>query len=325
MPQRDRKFTSTARSVPSDVEAGVVVDAEIMALAGHDHVVVPVEPHLGGAAGEARGQGGQRRPLRRLGFLAAEAAAHAAAFADHGGVGHRQHLGDAMLDFGRMLGRGIDQHPAGLLGHRQRDLAFQVEMLLAADAEGFAEQSRRTGEGGGDIAAQELIGRQDVHLGGDGVLDGDRRLLRLDLDDRVADGAAGLVAGGADHREHHLAVEVDAARRQDGIVALVRAAIIDARDIVGSQHGDDAIGGADRLQIQLHDPAAGGGGIAGHQMDRAGGLRHVVDIDGGALDMALGAVMGDGLAAHPAGGRRGGPRRALGLKRRRHGAPPAGR
>jgi hypothetical protein len=37
------------------LEAGVVVDAEIMALAGHDHVVVPVQPHLGGPAGDARG------------------------------------------------------------------------------------------------------------------------------------------------------------------------------------------------------------------------------------------------------------------------------
>ena len=55
-----------------------IIDCEIVPLAGHDHVGVAVEPELAGPAGYARRQGRNHRPLRRLRFLAAETAAHAA-------------------------------------------------------------------------------------------------------------------------------------------------------------------------------------------------------------------------------------------------------
>src|SRR6202521_5531409 len=60
------------------VEADRPVDPKIMPLAGHHHVVVAVETQLAWPARRVRGERGDRGPLCRLGFLAAEAAAHAA-------------------------------------------------------------------------------------------------------------------------------------------------------------------------------------------------------------------------------------------------------
>ena len=59
-------------------EAGMVVDPHVVTFARHDHVVVAVEAHLARPAGLVGAECGERRPLRRLALLAAEAAAHAA-------------------------------------------------------------------------------------------------------------------------------------------------------------------------------------------------------------------------------------------------------
>ena len=65
------------------IEADPIVDAKIVALAGHHHVVIAVEAKLGWAAcfrgGESRDGGEQRR----LAFLAAKTAAHPADFHGH--------------------------------------------------------------------------------------------------------------------------------------------------------------------------------------------------------------------------------------------------
>ncbi len=57
------------------VEADVVVDDEVVALAGHDHVVVAVEAQLGWAPCRLRYQRCRRRHQVCLGLLAAETAA----------------------------------------------------------------------------------------------------------------------------------------------------------------------------------------------------------------------------------------------------------
>ena len=59
------------------VEADLVVDDEVVALAGRDHVVVAVRPDLDGDAVLLRGDCGKCRELVALRLLAAEAAAHA--------------------------------------------------------------------------------------------------------------------------------------------------------------------------------------------------------------------------------------------------------
>src|SRR5690606_33575405 len=126
------------------IETCLPVDPEIMALAGSDHVVITIEPHLCRTAGNARGKSGKTGPLRRLAFLAAKGAAHAAAFARNLRIRHAEHARNEMLHFGRMLGRTEDAHLVILAGAGESDLALQVAMLLAADMQSAAEASPRT-------------------------------------------------------------------------------------------------------------------------------------------------------------------------------------
>ena len=122
-----------------------VVDPEVVALAGHDHVVVAVEPELARPAGLAGAERRQRRPLRRLALLAAETAAHPAHLDGDGVAVERRALGDDVLHLARVLGRGVDDHVAVLAGDGERDLAFEIEMLLSADAEFAGDLLRRAG------------------------------------------------------------------------------------------------------------------------------------------------------------------------------------
>ena len=121
------------------VEACRVVDAEIMALAGQHHVLVAVEAAFGEATKEARGECGEAGPLRGLAFLAAEGAAHAAAFDRHHGGLHMQHVGDKVLDLRRVLRGAMHGDRTMLLRHGEAHLPFEVEMLLSADAKAFRD------------------------------------------------------------------------------------------------------------------------------------------------------------------------------------------
>ena len=108
----------------------IIVDPEIVPLAGDGHVVVAIIAHLGGAArlGCHHGAGtGQRIALA---FLAAKAAAHPAGLDPHGVHWLADRLGDLVLDLGRVLGRGMDDHIAVVLREDEGSLAFEIEMLL---------------------------------------------------------------------------------------------------------------------------------------------------------------------------------------------------
>jgi hypothetical protein len=103
-----------------------------VALAGDEHVVVAVGAQLDRALQLAR-RSPRGGPQRRLRFLAAEAAAHAPAL-DHDVVRMQaQRMRDHVLHLARVLGRALHQHAAVFLRDGVGDLAFQVELLLAAD------------------------------------------------------------------------------------------------------------------------------------------------------------------------------------------------
>ena len=92
--------------------------------------------------------------------------------------------------------------------------------------------------------------------------------------------AARLVAGLGDHHEQHLAVEHDLALGDQRIVAdVLRADVVLAGNVVGGEHGDDAGGATYRLEVERGHPAGGDRRIARRQMQRAGRLRDVVDIE----------------------------------------------
>ena len=107
-----------------------------------------------------------------MAFLAAETAAHAAGFDPHGGHRQVQGVGDFVLNLGRVLGGGIDVH-AVFLRHRGGDLAFEVEVFLAADLHRAFDDLGGGGDGAGGVA----FGPDDRALfkagvGFEGVIDG---------------------------------------------------------------------------------------------------------------------------------------------------------
>jgi len=90
--------------------------------------------------GADRGDGGDDR---RLALLAAEAAAHAAHFRRDGGLRHAEHERDVLRHFGRVLGRG-PHVPLPFVERRgDRDVGFEIEMILAADRHRTANAARR--------------------------------------------------------------------------------------------------------------------------------------------------------------------------------------
>jgi hypothetical protein len=98
-----RELHVEAQNIALTVEADFIVGAEVMALAGHRHVAVAVEPDLAGALRDVRGERGHRRPLRRLALLAAEGAAHAPHFDGHGCLPNVEKVRHDMLHLARVL------------------------------------------------------------------------------------------------------------------------------------------------------------------------------------------------------------------------------
>ena len=54
---------------------------------------------------------------------------------DDDGPGIDESMRDAVLHLGRVLGRAHDVHVAAVAGSGERDLAFEIEMILAAAAQ----------------------------------------------------------------------------------------------------------------------------------------------------------------------------------------------
>ena len=126
--------TSAPRMRPVVVEADLVVEVEAVAAAGDQEVVVAVQAQLDRALQPLRGDRGDAGEQRRLRLLAAEAAAHAPALDLHLVRRQLQRVRHEVLHLAGVLGRAVHLHAAVFLRHRVRDLAFEVELLLAADA-----------------------------------------------------------------------------------------------------------------------------------------------------------------------------------------------
>ena len=159
------------------VEAHRVAVVEAVALAGRDHVDLARQAEFYRPAGLGRGQRRRTGDPRGVALLAAEAATQAAHHRGHAVEVAAQDLGAHVLDLGGMLGRGMHQKVAVLAGQGEGDLAFEIEMLLAADAERGTQPVRRGLQRRIGIAAQDR--RRRLHIG----LLGERR---GDVEDRLA-------------------------------------------------------------------------------------------------------------------------------------------
>ena len=204
---------------PRLVKACVVSDAEIMPLAGDDHIVIAVIAHLAGFAGQRRGDRTGNRQRVALAFLATETAAHAPGLDPHGMHRATNGMGHFVLNFGRVLGRGMHQHVAVVLRQRHGGLTFEIEMLLPAHLDLAREAAAGLGERGLGIALLVDAGAVfEPAVGGERLLDGQDRVARGDLWFAQLRGATGSeVAGGHDQIER-LAREMDFARRQKRLV-----------------------------------------------------------------------------------------------------------
>ena len=84
---------------------------------------------------------------------------------------HAERVGDLELHLAGMLGRAVDEHVAVFLRHGVGDLTFEVELLLAADAESALQPVRRGGERRLPVAALERDRGNDERLLRERVLD----------------------------------------------------------------------------------------------------------------------------------------------------------
>ena len=295
-----------AQNVAVVVEADLIVDHEIVPLAGRGHVVVAIGTDLDGAVELLGGDGRECRELVALGFLAAEAAAHAAGLDRDGVARHAENVADHVLHLARVLRRGIDGDVMVFAGNGEGDLAFEIEVVLAAEPHAALQPARRLGDGSGGIAALQRqrrchqFRRCRIEMGD---VD-DCRLLPV-LHPREAAGTPRLLARLRDDAEDRLAEELDGIRRQHRFVVTAgRRNVVDPRHVVSGQHVDDARSRPHRRQVHLPDGAVRHRRQAEAAMQRTGRLRHVVDIDrlpGDMLVRGIVALIGGDAAADLAG------------------------
>ena len=107
----DRRGCGRRRSKPP------LVDAEIVPLAGHQHVVVAVEPELAGAPGHVRRQSGDRGPMQACVSLPPKPPPIRRTSTGHEGIRQAKHARDNMLNLARVLGRGMHQERIVLSGN----------------------------------------------------------------------------------------------------------------------------------------------------------------------------------------------------------------
>ena len=283
---------------PVDVDADLVVGQEIVPLAGEIHVVVAIEPDLAGPAGNARAECRDRGPLRGLRLLAAERAAHAAHLHRHIADRHVEHVGNEMLHLARMLRRGVDQHVAVLTRDGERHLAFEIKVLLPADAQPAFHAIGAFGERGGAVVLAEGVVGQDVLVGGERVIDGHAVRAGRDLKLGELDGAPRFAARLRHHRERDLPVKLDASFDEDRIVVQHRPDIVLAGNVCGGEHSDHAGRGAHRIEIDAKQLPDGYRRTADRDMQQAFRLPHVVHEGRGPGDMLGRRVMAQRAPHH---------------------------
>jgi len=128
-------------------------------LAGLHHVIVAIDAKLDRTAGVTREDRSDAGKERRLRLLATEGAAHPPAFDRDRVEVNAQRMRDLDLHFAGMLRRAVHSHATLLIRNRERDLPFQIEVILAATAEASGEAVRRRRDGGGGFAARKMLGR----------------------------------------------------------------------------------------------------------------------------------------------------------------------
>ena len=275
------------------VEADVVAHQERMAFAGGLHVVVARQPQLDRPPrppGEHRGDAGDDGGLA---LLAAECAAHPADLDGDGVERHCEKVRDAVLHFGRML-RGAQHVESSIVARRgERDLALEIEVILAAAAHLAAEPVRRAGKRGGGVAAHDGLRRRHVGFARNGVFDGENGGQRLVVDRHEFCSSARLVQRRRRDSHHRLADILGYGRGKQRLVAADRRDVVLAQNVGRDDRRRDAGYGQRPADVDAQDARVRVRAQHQRDLERARHIRHVVDIERAPGDMGDGAVVTD--------------------------------
>ncbi len=252
------------------IEADVVFDVERVTLAGHGHVFHAWQTHLGRAAGEVRDHCAHACRAGCLGFLAAEAAAHATHVDDDLVHRNAEHFSDELLHLGGVLRRGVDDHAAVFGGHDRGHLGLQVEVLLPADVQRTLQPTRRAGQGGGRVTTLVGVAVEHEVLLVQRLDHVEYRLQVFVFDDRGHGRlTCGLQAVGRDG-DHRLADVLDLAVGQQWIAGQYSADIQLPGYILSSDGNRDARHFITRRRVDADDAGVGPVAHAGIDMQLVG-------------------------------------------------------
>ena len=193
-----------------------------MALAGRAHVVLARQAQLHRSPRLPGEHGGNAGDDGRLALLAAERAAHAPNLDRDGVKRQAEKVRDAVLDFGRMLGRAPHVHVAAFAGGGERDLPFEIEVVLPAAAQFAGQAMRRACECRLDLAAHHELRRRNVVFASHRLFDREHRRKRLVIDHHQLGRRPRLIEGRRGDRGDRLSLVFDDARRQCRLVAADR-------------------------------------------------------------------------------------------------------
>jgi len=278
-----------AVAVEADAPAGV----EAVPLAGHRHVLRAVEPEPDWPPGEQRPERGDGGIPVRLHLLAAEAAPHPQALDGDVVVLEAQDVSDDLLRLGRVLRAALDEDLSVLVHVGERAVGLEVEVLLPGELDLAAEDMRRGGQAGLDIpplhvglAALEVFGR-------DRLAHRDQRGQWLASDrDRERPPASGLDRLGQDPA-HRVAVEHDLGGKERFVV--LDAGVVDARDVGGGEHPDNARHAESAGGVQASDSRVRQRNLNGMRVQHVLGPRdEVIGVERLPGDVERGALMRDG-------------------------------
>ncbi len=218
-------------------------------------------------------------------------APHPLAEADHLMHAHAERLGHDVLQLGRVLRRGVDEHLSLLARIGQRRHRLQIEMFLAQIMKHARQSMRRRGQRRFRLAAANLSRRADKAPQLNGSIDREDRLRRRHHDPHAAAGQFQRFARFRRHDHHRLPDIEHFAFRQHRFVAEQRTKAPFARHIARGQNCDHARHRLGVRQLDRFDPARGG--RASHEADEqlVGPRRQVVDEHRRARHMADGRIV----------------------------------
>ena len=144
-------------------------------------------------------------------------------------------------------------HVGSLARGRERDLPFEIEMILTAAAQFAGKAVRRARERFLDLPANHDLRRRNVTLARHRFFDRQHRGERLVVDRGELCRRARLIERRRRDRRHRLPVVFDHVRGQSRLIAADRCDVVLAGNVGGGDRGEHARGGEGGGEIDAAD------------------------------------------------------------------------